>query len=343
MPRGGRLTLITANVRLDDGRAPPEVPPGPCVRLEVEDTGCGIAAGELDKVFTPFEQAGSGRQKIGGTGLGIPISRQFARLMGGDLILLRSEPGVGSLFRFTFQAEVLETAACMQTATDERCVRRVATDEKEWRVLVVDDQETNRSLLSQVLVQAGFTVREAGDGSDAIARFLAWHPDIVLMDIQMPEMDGYEATRRIKASAPGSATPVIAITASVMMEERQKALDHGFDGFIMKPVQMQELFEEIRRLTNVAYLYEEIPSGGDTVAEAAPLTAGSLASLPGELLAAMRDTLDAGDTAALRGLIGRVGESEPTVATELCRLVDTYAYGTLAALFTGEERTHASA
>ncbi len=335
----GEITVRIAAepASLDDG---PGTLSNVTVTVDVEDSGSGIAVGEFDEVFAPFEQTESGRHRIGGTGLGMPISRQFARLMGGDLVLLRSEPGVGSVFRFTFKAEVLDTAPCTGLPPADRCVRRIAPDGKEWRVLVVDDQETNRGLLSQVLTQAGFTVREAGDGASGVARFREWLPDIVLMDILMPEMDGYEAMRQIKATAAGAEVPIVAITASVMMEERQKALDSGFDGFIMKPVQMKDLFEEIRRLTHIAYLYEENSSRGDAAVGGTPLCAADLAAMPDDLLAAMRDALDAGDMTALRRLIGRVGESEPAVATALGRLVDTYAYDTLTELLVGEESTN---
>ncbi len=307
------------------------------VIIDVEDSGSGIASEEFSKVFTSFEQTASGRNKIEGTGLGMPISRQFARLMGGDLLILRSEPGVGSVFRFTFQAEVVDMSVDARTFTTERCVRRIAPNEKEWRVLVVDDQDTNRSLLSQVLGQAGFTVREACDGLSGVEQFRSWHPDIVLMDIHMPVMDGYEAMRRIKASDVGNGTPVIAITASVMMEERQKALDCGFDGFIMKPVPMEYLFEEIRRLTDVAYLYEDINLGRGTSTGAHSPAPENISALADNLLSGMRDALDAGDMAAMRTLIDLVGGSEPVLAAALRRLVDNYDYDSLTALFVKEE------
>ncbi|MSN26049.1 MAG: response regulator [Geobacter sp.] len=308
--------------------------------IDVEDSGSGIATEEFDKVFTSFEQTASGRNKIEGTGLGMPISRQFARLMGGDLLLLRSEPGVGSVFRFTFQAEVAGSDVAAMTEAAVRSVRRIAPNEKEWRVLVVDDQDTNRSLLAQVLGQAGFAVREAADGFIGVEQFRVWSPDIVLMDIHMPVMNGYEAMRQIKASAAGAATPVIAITASVMMDERQKALDCGFDGFIMKPVPMEYLFEEIRRLTRVAYLYEVYKQGGGAITDYAVLTTEKLSTLAESLRSEMREALDAGDMAAMRTLIDHVGQSEPELAAALLRLVDSYDYDTLTTLFAKEEPSY---
>ncbi|WP_238378944.1 response regulator [Geobacter metallireducens] len=313
------------------------------ITVDVEDSGIGISAEEADQVFALFEQTESGRRRIGGTGLGMPISRQFARLMGGDLFLVRGEPGIGSAFRFVFRAKALDLAEFKQPAVDERFFWRIIPDEKEWRVLVVDDQENNRSLLSHMLTRAGFAVREADGGIDGVAQFRAWLPDIVLMDILMPDMDGYEALRQIKATSEGGVTPVIAVTASVMMDEHQKALDLGFDGFIMKPVSMECLFEEIRRLTNVAYLYDDSRSSGDAAAEILPPWVDRLTTLPDVLLGAMRDALEAGDIASLRGLIEQIGESEPIPAEALRRLVDSYSYDELTTLLAGGDARYASA
>lgn len=312
------------------------------IRVLVKDSGSGIAAEEFDKVFNSFEQTESGRRKIGGTGLGMSISRQFARLMGGDLVLQSSQPGSGSVFLFTFQAKTVDSAIAARTITSSRCVRRIAADEKEWRVLVVDDHKTNRDLLSQVLKQAGFAVMEAGDGSEGVEQFRRWSPDIVLMDIKMPGMDGYEAMQRIRSSDLGGTTPVIAITASVMMDERQKAIDSGFDGFIMKPVPMEDLFEEIRRLTNVAYLYEEDLYREDRAAAADGLTAESVSVLAEELLIAMRDALESGDMAAMRSLLERIGETDPVLAAALRKLADNYDYDTLSAIFVKETQNYAA-
>ncbi len=167
----GSISVTVSAIRTSDDH--PDSRGTTMITVDVGDTGSGIAEEKFDKVFASFEQTESGRYKIDGTGLGMPISRQFARLMGGNLILLHSQRGSGSVFRFTFQAELLDSLPFTQTATCERCVRRIAPHEKEWRVLVVDDHETNRNLLSQVLTQAGFTVQEAVDGAGGVAAFQA--------------------------------------------------------------------------------------------------------------------------------------------------------------------------
>ena len=295
------------------------------VTVDVEDTGSGIAPEEFGKVFTSFEQTESGRRMTGGTGLGMPISRRFARLMGGDVVIVRSSPGSGSLFRFTFRAEVAGDGAAAPPSHGGRRVRSLA-DGKECRILVVDDQETNRLLLSDILGRAGFKVQDAESGAEGIARSRSWNPDIILMDIMMPEMDGVEAMKRIKAI---SAKPVIAVTASVIMEDCGKFLDLGFDGFVMKPVQMENLFEEIQKVVGIDYLYDELGSHGE---EVQGLTAIDLVAVPENLLVAMGDALDYGDTKLLRELIDRIGELDRDIAAALRLLVDSYAYDTLSAL-----------
>jgi PAS domain S-box-containing protein len=326
-------------VRVSAARSP-ATPGEALITVDVEDSGVGIADGEFDTVFAHFEQTESGRRRMEGTGLGMPISRQFARMMGGDLVILRSTPGAGSVFRFTFRAEERAAADLGPAVTAERRVRQVAPGAKEWRVLVVDDQDTNRSLLEGVLGQAGFVVRTAIDGADGVARFTAWHPDIVLMDLMMPGIDGYEAMRQIKASAAGTKPTVIAISASVMTEEHQRALEQGFDGFISKPVQIEELFDVIQRQAGVAYLYEDDRAAARNGPAAAPVDSEALKSLPDDLVAAMRTALEAGEMATLRELTSRCSDLDPSMAAALRRLVDDYAYDTLTKLL-AEGAAHA--
>lgn len=133
-------------------------------------------------------------------------------------------------------------------------------------MLVVDDRLTNRKFLSEALSMAGFVLGEAEDGVEGLSRCREWRPDIVLLDIMMPKMDGYEVVRRIRALDSGGTLPVvIAITANVMAEEREKVLSQGFDGFIMKPVNMEELYEEIGRHTGIVYRYDDYLKGGHPV------------------------------------------------------------------------------
>ena len=308
------------------------------IAIEVEDTGSGIAEEEFERVFAMFEQTGSGLGITGGTGLGMTISRQIARAMGGDLVLMQSKVGEGSLFRFTFPAEFSDIAdEAPLVAKHEAC--EIAPGEKEWRVLVIDDQLTNRKLLSAIVSMVGFIVREADDGAEGVACYQSWHPDIILLDIRMPKMDGYKTIQQIRTASSGGHLPVIiAVTANVMAQDRDMALSYGFDGFVMKPVNASYLYEEIRRLTGITYLYgDEQPTEANLAPLSASLVADLLADLPDDLITAMRTAIEAGDMIALRGLIEHVSVHSPKGVASLRCLVDAYAYDELTTIFAEEE------
>ncbi|MEW6116466.1 MAG: response regulator [Nitrospirota bacterium] len=221
------------------------------VGIEVEDTGYGIPADEIGKVFEIFEQAENVKAVNKGTGLGMAISRRYAQMMGGD-ITVRSEEGKGTTFRFVFRAKL---PASLQQQEPKSCDRKVigffGMHQAPPKVLVVDDTDTNREVVREMLERVGFIVHEAINGREALAAFQQWRPDLVLMDRRMPEMDGIEATRALKSLEEGRTTPVIMVTASVFEDRRQEAIDAGADGYIRKPYRMQELFKEIGRLLNL--------------------------------------------------------------------------------------------
>lgn len=307
------------------------------ITIDVSDTGRGIAEGEFEQVFAMFEQTTSGKEMAGGTGLGMSISRHLARAMEGDLLLVRSKPGEGSLFRFTFPAEVCD-AENSSLQVVKKSILKLAPDGKEWHVLVIDDQQTNRTLLSRALSLAGFIVSEASGGKTGVALCQSWQPDIILLDIMMPNMNGYDTMRQIRALSPKGRQPVIiAVTANVMAESREKALAQGFDGFIRKPVNLYELYEEIRQLTNITYLYADEQLPEITTPDFEPnLTPEQLAHLPRHVLAAMRTTLESGDMVSLRGFIEQIYAHDPKIALALRHLVDAYQYDLLMTLFVKE-------
>lgn len=313
---------------------------GVVLALDVDDTGSGIAAEDFERIFALFEQTGSGTGRADSSGLGMSISRRLARALGGDLILLRSAMGEGSVFRFTFPAVVSDLQKTLPLPISKRYVQEIASGEKQWRVLVVDDRLTNRKFLSEALLRAGFVVSEAEDGREGLSRCREWRPDIVLLDIMMPKMDGYEVVRRIRELDLGGTLPVvIAITANVMAEEREKVLSRGFDGFIMKPVNMEELYEEIGRHTGIVYRYDDDLKGGIAASRpAVALAPAQLGSLPEELVAAMRKAVETGDMIALRKLTEQVSVQDAALAAVLRRLVDAYAYDELTTLFAKEEQ-----
>ena len=164
--------------------------------FEVEDTGPGISAQELDTLFDPFVQTETGHNSPGGTGLGLSISQQFVKLMGGQ-ITVSSTPGQGTVFRFNIQTRLAKPLT-KPAAQQPRKVVGMAPDQPKYRILVAEDHKVSRLLLVKLLKRVGFEVREAANGEDAVTCWENWHPHLIWMDMQMPVMDGYEATQTIK-------------------------------------------------------------------------------------------------------------------------------------------------
>jgi two-component system sensor histidine kinase/response regulator len=234
--------------------------------FEVEDTGQGISSEELDTVFDAFVQAKAGRQAQQGTGLGLSISRRFVQLMGGD-ITVSSIVGQGSTFKFDIRVNSVVSANRQRNAPPSRRAVGLEPQQLTRRVLVVEDQTTNRMIVVKLLTKMGFEVREAVNGEEAIALWQSWLPDLILMDMQMPVMDGYEATQQIRkrereaqlSSAHPSHTAIIALTASAFDEQRQRMLEAGCDDCLYKPIRADALLTAIAQRLGVRYAYTELP------------------------------------------------------------------------------------
>ena len=224
------------------------------IEIAVGDTGPGVPPESHELIFQAFEQSDSGREAGGGTGLGLAISRQFARLMQGD-VTLESEPGLGSTFTFSFAYELgREDAIEAQT---ERKIVGLMPGTPEPRVLIVDDIHENREVAASILKNVGFAVDTAVNGREGIEKSRLFAPRIVLMDVRMPVMDGREATRILRAEPGGDSLTIIALSASVLPEEREDILQTGADAFIRKPFRGSQLLEEIGRLAGISYVYRE--------------------------------------------------------------------------------------
>jgi two-component system, NarL family, sensor histidine kinase EvgS len=223
--------------------------------FEVTDSGIGIDAVHQAKVFDAFEQAPRSTASAEGTGLGLAISRRFADSMNGTMHV-KSELGVGSTFGLTLEVEVIDSLSSAASAMDRQVIG-LAPGQPRPRILVVDDRQENRLLLAHLLETVGFIVEEAFDGQDAVEKCRKTFPDAILMDLRMPRMDGFEAAGEIRTMAEGKTVPIIAVTASVLRDERSKILAAGMDAFIRKPFRDSEVFHEISRLTGIQLEYAD--------------------------------------------------------------------------------------
>ena len=303
-------------------RADRETATGPVLRVEVRDTGPGISPDDQERLFRHFEQTKTGQQTGTGTGLGLAISREFIRLMGGD-ITVSSEVGKGS--DFVIHLPLKEGQAKAVHARDNpRRVMRLMSGQTTSRVLIADDIEDNRQLLAQLLTSVGFEVQLATNGAEAVQKFAEWRPHVILMDFRMPVMDGHEAIRRIRAMDGGAGPTIIAVTASAMDDNRQELMEIGADDFIGKPFRESELFQKIQTHAGVEYQYAEDPM--EAPMETANLTHESLALWPRDLIHSMREAVITADLDLLLAKIQEVETRDPQVSQALRRLADNFEY-----------------
>jgi PAS domain S-box-containing protein len=246
-------------------------PPSPHLFFEVIDTGQGISPEEINLLFQAFGQTETGRKSLQGTGLGLAISRKYIHLMGGDIIV-SSAVGVGSTFAFNLKINIANQSD-IELSQNQHKIIGLAANEPEYRILVVDDRVESRLLLTKLLTSIGFFVEEAANGSEAVDMWSNWQPHLIFMDMRMPVMDGYQATREIKRreredrgmgnlifSSPTSSTPstiIIALTANAFDEQKQAMMQAGCDDFINKPFREELLLEKLGLYLGVKYLYQE--------------------------------------------------------------------------------------
>jgi signal transduction histidine kinase/ActR/RegA family two-component response regulator len=301
--------------------------------LEVEDTGPGIAPEELEAVFEPFVQTASGQQSLEGSGLGLTISRQFARLMGGD-ITVSSELGQGSVFRLEVPIELADAAEA-EVVRPSRRVVGLEPGQPIYRLLIVDDRETTRHLLVKLLEPLGFEVHVAIHGQEAIVIWERWEPHLIWMDMRMPVMDGYEATRRIKATAKGQATVVVALTASAFEEDRGTILAAGCDDMVRKPFRKDEIWDMLTKYLGVRFVYEEEPAPPTVtpLAEAQEaLASAALAALPADWLGDLHQATVRADMGRILTLVGQIHKQNAALADALAGLAHDFEYKRILAL-----------
>ncbi|MEM9507554.1 MAG: ATP-binding protein, partial [Cyanobacteria bacterium P01_E01_bin.35] len=307
------------------------------LKLEVEDTGPGIASEELNKLFVPFEQATVGRKIRQGTGLGLAITHKFIELMGGE-ITVSSTVGVGSCFTCSIPISLAASEAHLVKRPRGLAIG-LAPGQSNYRILVVDDEADNRLLLLDLLTSARFSVQQASNGKEATEIWKAWQPHLIWMDLRMPEMDGYEATKQIRKkkseiNKPGLSTKIIALTASAFKGQRDLALASGFDDFVVKPFQESVIWEKMSQYLGMELVYQQsgnnnLPGMPQTIAQGPVSTedlSAVLKGMPSGWLTELRQA-----SIQLRGkqvmqLINAIPPEKEPLAAQLQILADNYQF-----------------
>ncbi len=291
------------------------------LHFEVEDTGMGIEAHELEKLFNPFVQTQTGQKSHQGTGLGLSISQQFARLMSGE-IALKSTPSQGTVFYFDVPVKKEQILEEVESKPQTRAIS-LAPNQPIYRILVVEDKSENRQLLVKLLTSFGFEVREAENGQVGVNICQTWNPHLIWMDMRMPVMDGYQATKQIKSQLNGRSTVIIALTASAFDEERSLVLSAGCDDFVCKPFLEAAILEKMAKYLGVRYLYEDSqPQPKETASYV--LKGESLKVMPPEWIEQLHQAALRTDEQQIFSLLQQIPVANAPLAKALAEAVNNF-------------------
>ena len=305
--RGSVQLAVRAQGETEDGRSR--------LRFEVRDSGIGMTAEQVERLFRPFVQAdNSTTRRFGGTGLGLTIAKRLVELMGGE-IGVDSQPGQGTTFWFSVPLAAATEEPTPALAKPAPPATRQADSIRGARLLLVEDNPTNQEIALSLLGRMGLQVTVANHGREALEQLAGQRFDLVLMDLQMPVMDGFEATAAIRATDWGRQLPIVAMTAAAFDDDRRRVLDAGMNDFVSKPVDSRRLLDVLLRWLphrplqdlSAAAGVSALPDAADATPAAAPaLPAATQALLPTELegfeLDRTLERLDHDQTLLLRAL-----------------------------------------
>jgi len=314
---------LSADAKISDRKA--------ALAFCVADTGPGIAGEDREAIFQAFFQTDHGVRLGEGAGLGLAISQQYAHLLGGQ-IDVDSTPGVGSTFCLHLVAPLTEPPPAVERRSGH--VVGLAPGQRPPRILVADDEASNRRLVETLLREAGFLVALAEDGRQAITGFRSWHPDLICMDMRMPVMDGYEATRAIRQLPGGDAVRIIALTASAFLDDRPAILAAGCDSVLVKPFDADELLGELEHLLGLCLLRAQ----SEPSVTSAPDEA-RLAKVPAAQRARLATAAEILDIDASRAIIDEIRTGDPALADTLLTLVESYRFDRIVELCRLEENS----
>jgi CheY-like chemotaxis protein len=296
------------------------------LRFEVQDTGIGMTPQQVSRLFQPFEQVADEHWREGGAGLGLAISRQLVRAMGGD-IEVHSTPDVGSVFSFELDMVVGATAGSAARAPIVRGYRG-----PRRTLLIADDSLRNRAMLIELLRTLGFAIAAAENGRDAVTQAERLKPDLILMDLMMPVMDGLEAMRRIRRLPQLEQVPIIAVSASASAEDADRSRAAGATAFLAKPVEHNALLKMIGEQLGLSWLSDQADDEPRATSRA---DAGELVIPPPEEMQVLHRLALIGDMREIRERADYLKQLDPRharFANELSGLAQRYQSQALLAL-----------
>jgi signal transduction histidine kinase len=289
------------------------------IRFQVEDTGLGIAPEQLDTIFLPFEQVGESARTTEGTGLGLAITQKLAAMMGSK-VYVESTPGQGS--KFWLDLEFPLASAQLSSTSIQSPQNVMGYHGSTRKILIIDDRWENRLVLVNMLVPLGFEAIEATNGKEGLERAARVQPDLIITDLIMPEMDGWEMTRQLRQSPQLENVVVIASSASVFSAERQKSQEVGCNDFLPKPIRLEELLEQLQIHLDLTWIYDIDERITDEMRDAGEMTVPPAAELENLYDAALNGDIQAIKEEATR--LQELGSQYQTFAHKVLELADAF-------------------
>lgn len=294
------------------------------ITFSIKDTGCGIPQTALPTIFSPFIQADNQRTAFQGTGLGLAIARKNVQLLGGELEVI-SEEGKGTTFFFSLNCEEAESPS--HQPEDTRTLTPTSSAYETSQILVVDDHQANRELLYQVLAPYPFQLQEASNGAEALEMIKKSAPDLVLLDLAMPILDGEATIRKLRAEERTRELPVLVLSAMAFEENRTSAMTAGANGFIAKPFKKEHLLQELFRMLNKTYENPARPAEKEPPPRSDSSTEMRFPSI--SWLKALEATLQELDPLSIEAKLQEVQHSHPAFFEKAHGWINNFAFSEL--------------
>ena len=333
----GKVTLEVRLKESEGNRFADTSTEQPVIHFCVTDTGIGIPQREQGKIFDSFFQQENNKFEETGTGLGLSISRRFVELLGGELCV-ESIPSQGSQFYFEIPLKPVHSAD-QERYFALRQVIGIEPGQKVSHILVAEDNTSNREFLVSLLCSVGFKVKAAHNGKEALELWKSWKPDVLCLDLRMPDMDGMLVMKKIRENPQGHNTKIIALTAHAFEEDRQKVLDGGGDDFLRKPIAEAELLRILQKHTGVEFQYRELKNQTDNCEENDPhpdTINEASERLPEALRTRFLQSLNLGDIDEINTVISEIKEINAPLGAVFQNSADEFAYEEIVAYFSDD-------